>query len=221
MTAALAAAALVVSACSDSSPSGSSGGGVGQVDRVVMIGDSITVGSRSALQDEFESLGFGDIVIESQSSKRTASGSSSNPSGVAIARSLVESFAADGVATAGQVWVVALGTNDINQYSDVDRLTGVIDEMLSVVPVDVALIWVDTYGRDLTDGAALVNEVITERVGLRDDAAVARWSEVAADEGNLRIDGLHPGDQGALVFASTVGDAIRELLDLPQLSQRD
>lgn len=184
---------------------------VTDVDTVVMIGDSITVGSEPALTSAFQQLGFDEIVIQAQNSKRTAVSSSDNTSGVRIAEGLV-ALEPD-ADRSGELWVVALGTNDIDQYAEAD-IGAFVDEMLAVVPAESPLVWVDTYFRDRPDGAAAVNAVIRERVAARGNAVVAAWSGVAGGEGVLRSDGLHPGDDGTYAFAATVADAIVVLLDL-------
>jgi lysophospholipase L1-like esterase len=180
----------------------------GAIDSVRMIGDSITLASRPALEVAFEQLGFSSVVIESQTSKRTAVGSDSNASGVAIA-SLLAQIDDD---HSDELWVVALGTNDINQYSGRDEIAAAFEEILAVIPADSPLVWVDTYYRDQLDGAAEVNAVIESLIARRGNAAVANWSAVAADSDNLRTDGLHPRDSGTLVFAATIRDTVASLL---------
>ena len=79
----------------------------------------------------------------------------------------------------GELWVVALGTNDVNQYGEPDELAVAVDEMLDAVPDDVPLVWVDTYYRDQLEGAAMVNTVVADRLARRGNAVMARWSDAA------------------------------------------
>ncbi len=190
------------------------------IDTVVMIGDSITVASTPALQDVFESLGFETILIVAQQGKRAAVSFGDNPSGAAVARTLLDDVGtpADG-ATAqldddrtDELWIVALGTNDIDQYSDPSERVAAINEVLDAVPADVPLIWVDTYFRDRPDGAGEINDMVAARLRQRGNATIARWSEVADDEGNLRDDGVHPRDDGTLAFAGVVRDTVDAFL---------
>jgi hypothetical protein len=224
--------------------------GNSSIDTVVMIGDSITVGSKVELQAAYEALGFSTIMIQAQGGKRMAISFGDNASGVSIAEFLVgipaESVgdvdaeadtdgAEDGDAGAdidgaedgdadsdgaapidhsNELWVIALGTNDINQYANPAELAGIVNEMLSIVPAESGLIWVDTFWRAEPEATAGINSIIEDRVINRGDSAVAYWSAVADDEGNLRTDGVHPRDAGSLVFASTISDTIRTFLEL-------
>jgi len=196
--------------------------GTPEIDTLVMVGDSITVASMPALQDVFARLGFDNVIIEAQESKRTADGGQSNPSGVSIASGLVESIESgesaewddDPADHSNELWVVALGTNDINQYSDPVERAAAINEMLDAVPVEATVVWVDTYIRNRPDGTDEINDTIIDRVGRRGNSVIARWSAVADDDGNLRTDGVHPRDQGSIVFADTVADTISDLLQL-------
>jgi hypothetical protein len=99
------------------------------IDTVVMIGDSITVASAPALQAVYEQLGFDEIIIESKEGKRTALTFGSNPSGVDIASFIVNSPDRDDDHS-NELWVVALGTNDINQYGDAAERAAAINDLL-------------------------------------------------------------------------------------------
>jgi lysophospholipase L1-like esterase len=183
------------------------------IDTVVMIGDSITVASAPALQAVYEQLGFDEIIIESKQGKRTALTFGSNPSGVDIASFIVNSPDRDDDHS-NELWVVALGTNDINQYGDAAERAAAINEMLQTVPEESPLIWVDTYFKDQPEGADAMNDAISDRVLDRGNSTIARWSSVAADDGNLRDDGVHPREQGSAVFAGLIAATIVNFLEL-------
>jgi lysophospholipase L1-like esterase len=183
------------------------------IDTVVMIGDSITVASAPALQAVYEQLGFDEIIIESKQGKRTALTFGSNPSGVDIASFIVNSPDRDDDHS-NELWVVALGTNDINQYGDAAERAAAINEMLQTVPEESPLIWVDTYFKDQPEGADAMNDAISDRVLDRGNSTIARWSSVAADDGNLRDDGVHPREQGSAVFAGLIAATIVDFLEL-------
>lgn len=193
-----------------------------EIDTIVMIGDSITVGSTAALSEVYRQLGFQNVIIESMEGKRTVVGRESNPGGATLAEEVVEFIESEETDAGGgdptdhsnELWVVALGTNDIGQYSDAAEWAAAVNEMLDAVPDESPLVWVDTYFRDRPDGTDEVNAVIESRVGQRGNSIVARWSSVADLDGNLRNDGVHPRDQGTIVFANTVGAAIVDFFDL-------
>ncbi len=198
--------------------------GFTQIDTVVMIGDSITVASTPALEEMFARLGFENVLVQAEESKRTAVSTNSNPSGAAIADnliSLIESADAQGDGAgddpldhSNELWVVALGTNDIAQYSNPAERAAAVNEMLNAVPAESPLIWVDTYIRDRLESTAEMNDIIVDRVEQRGNSAIARWSAVAEDDGNLRDDGVHPREAGSVVFADTVGAAIADFFEL-------
>lgn len=197
--------------------------GADNIDTVVMIGDSITRASRAELNERFEQLGFADVMIQSQNSKRMAVSSSGNPSGVAIA----EFITGDGTVSADsddssdavdddhstELWVVALGTNDVNQYSSPDQIAAAVNEVIGSVPDGAPIVWVDTYYRDESEGANLINSIITDRLDRRGNAVVAPWSFFAVADGVLRVDGVHPSDSGKDVFAFVVADTVQAFLD--------
>jgi lysophospholipase L1-like esterase len=180
------------------------------IDSVVMIGDSITRGSIDALRTEFESLGFDNVAIEAENGKRMVASSVGNAGGSSVA----EFLAASGGDTdhAHEVWVVALGTNDIGQYAGADEIAAAVNEVIDAVPDDAALVWVDTYFRDRPEQTQLVNSIVRDRVSRRGDSVVAPWTAFATQEGVLSRDGVHPTTDGADVFAFVVADTVREFL---------
>jgi lysophospholipase L1-like esterase len=178
------------------------------IDTVVMIGDSITKGAIEALGERYELLGL-DHLIEAQNGKRIAVSSPDNASGVSIARFLADN--GDGDHT-DEVWVVALGTNDVGQYASPDEIAAVVNEILAAVPEDAALVWVDTYFRDRAEAAAELNAIVSDRVARRGDSVIAPWTSFAPSEGVLTGDGVHPTSDGADVFAFVVTDTVRAFL---------
>jgi lysophospholipase L1-like esterase len=178
------------------------------IDTVVMIGDSITKGATAALDERYELLGL-DHLIEAENGKRIAVSSPDNASGVSIAQFVTDN--GDGDHT-DEVWVVALGTNDVGQYASPDEIAAVVNELLDAVPDDAALVWVETYFRDRADAAAELNAIVRERVARRGDSVIAPWASFAPSEGVLTGDGVHPTSDGADVFAFVVTDTLRAFL---------
>jgi len=193
----------VISGANDSNADGAS-----DIDSVVMIGDSITKGSMPYLDERFGLLGL-DHVIESENGKRMAVSSQDNPSGAAVAAFLAGN--GDGDHT-DEVWVVALGTNDISQYASPDDIAAAVNEVLDAVPTDAALVWVDTYFRDRLEQTEAVNSIIRQRVERRGDSVIAPWTAFVVGDGVLTGDGVHPTNGGADVFAFVVTDTVRAFL---------
>lgn len=180
-----------------------------QVDSIVMIGDSITVGSTPYLEEQFALMGFGDVSINAQNGKRIGVSFGNNPSGSDVAQFIAASEDTDLEAT---LWVVALGTNDIGQYNGAEEIAVQIDEILEPIPEDAPMIWINTYYADRPDSTRDVNAAIEERMNDRGNSTIGRWNELAPTDGVLRSDGIHPGDEGAKVFAELVTTTVANFL---------
>lgn len=172
------------------------------VERAVMVGDSITVGSTPFLVEYFAAAGL-PIEISAQEGKRINVSSATNPSGTRVAAELAAAAASDG-SSQDELWVVALGTNDIGQYADQAGVEAEIRELLAVVPADAPLVWINTWFRDRPEITVEVNAAIETVMTERGNAAIGDWASVASTEGVLRTDGVHPNDIGAKVFADLV-----------------
>ena len=181
------------------------------ISSVVMIGDSITAASTEDLRTGFSSIGFDDVLIEAQQDKRMTTGTNSNPAGADIAAFIAGSDN-DG-AHDDELWILALGTNDINQYGTLDEIGAQVDEVLDAVPDDASVLWVDTYYAGSEGGDGEVNLVVADRLERRGDAAVVPWSAYGAGDGVMSGDGVHPSPLGRQVFAGLVVGAVSELLD--------
>lgn len=179
-----------------------------QIDTVVMIGDSITKGATKALDERYELLGLDQLIV-AENSKRMEVSAPDNPSGASIARFLTDN--GDGDHT-DEVWVVALGTNDVGQYDSADEIAAAVNEVLAAVPDDAALVWVDTYFRDRAEAEDELNAIVRDRVIRRGDSVIAPWSSFAPSDGVLTGDGVHPTSDGADVFAFVVTDTVRAFL---------
>ena len=109
-----------------------------------------------------------------------------------------------------EVWVIALGTNDVGQYNGAEDYTRLIDAMASMLPVEMPLVWVDVYRPEYLDASRLFNQLLGEYMDKRGNAVVAHWYDLAAapDQNILQHDHIHPNDSGTAVFASLVNDAI-------------
>lgn len=177
-----------------------------QVDSVVMIGDSITKGSTAALEQRYDQLELKHL-IQAENGKRMVVGVIDNPSGASIAR-----FLTDGSADhSNELWVVALGTNDIGQYASADQIAAAVNEVLDSVPPESPLVWVDTHFRDRSEPQDLLNSIVRERVARRGNGVVAPWSSFATPD-VLVGDGVHPTTDGQQVFAFVVTDTVRAFL---------
>lgn len=175
----------------------------GAIRTVGIIGDSITVGSERALVDAVEDLGLDVVSVDAASGRRLV-----EPGGVG---SGVEA-AARVAAYQPDVWVVALGTNDVANLGSVEEYAVAIDSVLREVPAGAPVVWVDVYVASADDASADFNRVLRRRLDDRGAATVVDWAERADDEGILR-DGVHPSEPGGEVFADLVASSVATWLE--------
>ena len=216
---ALGALALVAGACDDAGVDSVSGAATGtdpeggdgaqtasSAETVAMIGDSITFMSTDALRAGLSGTGLDVVAIDAQVGRRITAGEDGQPyPGTDIVEFIANSDPPD-------VWVIALGTNDIGQYSDSGEFAAQVQALLDLLPSAAPLVWVDTWDAARPDETGLVNETLRSMLDGRDDALVADWSSHADDEGVVTFDGVHPTPEGILVFAQVVADGVDALL---------
>jgi lysophospholipase L1-like esterase len=165
---------------------------------VGIIGDSITVGSEEAVVAAVEALGVEVVAVDAASGRRLVADGTVG-SGVDAARRVA--------AVDPDVWVVALGTNDVPNLEAQEDYAVAIDRMLREVPEDVPLVWVDVYVEWDETATAAFNRVLRDRVDARGSTVVVDWAARAAAEDLLR-DGVHPTERGGLVFADLVAAGV-------------
>ncbi len=176
-----------------------------RVRSVAMIGDSITKLSEKALQSVFTAQGIADAKIDAQVSRRikVGNGKSEPLNGERVLDDLLAA------GTDPDVWVVALGTNDVSSY-DAAELGGLIDEMLGRLPDGVPTVWIDVYLPDRRDDTERFNTVLRDRIVDRAKTSIGSWSAVASADPKALISGdrIHPSDAGEVAFAALVGNAV-------------
>lgn len=170
---------------------------------VVMIGDSITVASAPGLEAVAEDLGVA-LTIHAEVGRRITVGN--DPlAGIDV----LEDVLNDGLP---DLFVIALGTNDIGKYATEAEYAAQIRQLLSLVPSGAPIAWVNTYLRDQPEDSALFNAALISTLSVRGNATIARWSNIATEEGILS-DGIHPTDDGTVEFTELVGEEIANWLD--------
>lgn len=174
---------------------------------VAMVGDSITVASTAELETALVALDLEVLLIDAQVGRRMTVGER----GRLVPGSDVVQYVS-GVLEP-QLWVVALGTNDIGQYPDVDRVAEQVADILAHIPAGVLVVWVDTWVRDRPDQARAVNDAIRAVVGRRPAALVVDWATHATADGVLSGDGVHLTDGlGRQRFAEVVAAGVETLI---------
>lgn len=212
----LTAVVLAVAGCSDSSgstaddPTGEDRGAEGFGDgtpSVVVVGDSITFMSSDLIREELTAAGVEVLEINAQVGRRMLVGVSG---GVPYSGVDIIDFIANGT-NPPDLWVVALGANDVGSYTGVDRYAEVIAELVSHVPDGAPIVWVDTWHRNERERAEQLNEAARSVLDDRDDTLVVPWSDHGEDEGIIEPDGVHPTPAGSRLFAELIAQGVRDL----------
>jgi lysophospholipase L1-like esterase len=171
-----------------------------------MIGDSITQGSRQALEFAMAAGGYPAPVIDADDGRRIATGD--DPlRGTQVLSNLM---AMDIRPT---VWVIALGTNDAGSYQDRAAYAALVDEMLILLPPASPVVWIDVYRPDVGEHVTMFNDALAERVGARPASAIGSWFAIASakEQQVLRGDRVHPNVDGQRAFAELVMSTVSRL----------
>ena len=174
------------------------------VDTVAMVGDSITVGSTEELDEAFAGIGFPDVEIDAQSGRRMIEGD-----GITSGLDGIAAVLADGAEP--DLWVVALGSNDVANYAP-EEYPAAINELLAAIPDDVPVVWVDCYLTNYEDESMAFDATLREVLAERGNATVVDWAAVAPEDGVL-ADNVHPSGFGRTEFARRVADGVTAWTD--------
>ncbi len=216
------AAALVgLAACGDpprgyfadsTTPGGTTpdGGTQPVVRSVVMVGDSITKAGTDELNSVFASAGVTDVRIDAEVGRRIEVGNGKG-GGPLSGQNTVYNLMAEGLTP--DVWIIALGTNDVGSYPSAEAYGQLIDSLIQMLPKDSPLAWVNVDRPQYEDDTTVFNQVLAERITARGNATVADWFSVASDPNAdlLRSDDLHPNNDGQQAFALVTVAALDRL----------
>ncbi len=179
--------------------------------RVWVVGDSLTVGSDTALRSGLTRLGV-DYVVDGVGARRVSVNAlPAARSGVLAARSIR--------ATSGEAdcWVVALGTNDINSgVTTPTRAQATIAEMLTEIPTPARVWWVNIDFRAI-EGAGVDYPAMTQMFNAalaQRDAADARfrvidWYTLAQSHPEWFADAVHVTSAGYSARGELIVNSLR------------
>lgn len=179
-----------------------------RINSVAIVGDSITEASAEELREAFGHAGVDDVFIDGQASRRIEVGSGSDGiSGIRAIEGMLE------LDIEPSAWVIGLGTNDVGGLGSAAECAALIDEIIALLPSDVPLVWVNVYRPGEPEQTELFNDVLADRLDERGAATIADWFSIASDPelDVLRGDNLHPNDEGQVVFAELVAQALQRL----------
>ncbi|MEQ8833805.1 MAG: acyltransferase family protein [Miltoncostaeaceae bacterium] len=148
---------------------------------VLMVGDSVMLGARGAVERHLGRRAVVDAAVSRQF-----------PEGADTVRGRLRGL------PRGTPVVLHLGTNGVVPG---DGLTGLLRELSGVPRVVLVNVRVDRPWEED------VNRALTEAAARRDNVVLADWSTVAAGD-DLLADGVHTNPRGARLYARTIADAL-------------
>lgn len=174
---------------------------------VAVIGDSIALSAEPLVTGALEAFRLDVVAYDAVQSRRMVNGSNAVPSG----RNAIREVLAAGEDP--DLWVVALGTNDVGAFTGREAWQIAVDELMAEIPDDADVVWVDTWVGYLDEHAVDFNDALRDEVRWRDDVWVLDWHGRAVDEGVIAEDGVHLTESGRLEFARLINDGLRYIYD--------
>ena len=176
---------------------------------VAVVGDSLTVSAADEIEVALDSIGLDVIAVDAMESRRITQGGSSLPPGTSAVEGILEGLAIGGEP---DLWVIALGTNDVASAGSLDGFRPGMRELLDLIPPDVPVIWVDLWITDRPDSIRQANRMIRAELRQWDGgSAVVDWFAHGDDDGVITSDGVHLTDLGQRLFASSIADTVDEM----------
>ncbi len=161
---------------------------------MAIVGDSLTISYWGGLPASFKAQSFGPFQMEARSARRTTVALTGSTSGIdGVRRIRASGFDPP-------LWVVALGTNDMNITVKTPGATdAIINTMLDEIGPGRRVVWVNVYARGSLANSQAFNARLAAIAVQRPMMTVADWySLVAAHPSWLVADGVHPNATGAL-----------------------
>lgn len=174
---------------------------------VAVVGDSIALSAEPYVTGALEGLGVDVVVYDAVQNRRMVNGSGAVDSGRNAVRDVVE------WGVEPDLWLVALGTNDVGALTGRDAWQIAVDEFMAEIPDDADVVWIDTWVEPLDEHAIDFNDALRDELRTRDDVWVLDWHGRAGEEGLIVADGVHLTEAGRIEFARLVGEGLRFIYD--------
>ena len=172
-----------------------------------VVGDSLTLSARDEIEAYLEGIGIEVLAVDAAENRRMSRGSNPSPGVDAVER------IAGAEAPAPELWVIALGTNDVGALSAGDQFASDVADVVDAIPAGAPILWVDFWIRDRRDAVVAANEVLRAALAGRADTAVADWFSHGDDAGIVTTDGVHLTGDGQYMFAATIAAATVDMFD--------
>lgn len=171
---------------------------------VAVIGDSLTVSAHDQIVDAFANADANVVGFDALDGRRMVNGTANRPGGLAALQAAV----ADSSITP-DVWVIALGTNDVAAQISPEQLATDIAALLG--EVDAPVVWIDVFVGAFTERSADFARQIRGIAAQRSDVVVGDWYHEALDPDMLVDDQVHLTDAGKDRFAAVMVDTVRRV----------
>lgn len=169
---------------------------------VAVVGDSLTLSAAEEIDAAMASADIRVLTVDGAENRRMIRGGGEVPSGSSAIEAILDE-------AQPELWVIALGTNDVGAQVGADAFREEMVELLTQLPSDAPVIWVDLWIRDRDDQIVVANRVIRSELGRRRAfAAVVDWHTRADAEGIITGDGVHLTTDGQQLFADSIVEAI-------------
>ena len=178
---------------------------------VALIGDSTSYAYFDGLPASLVDERWGPFQLEVRSARRTLVTSSIATSGIDAVRRI----RAGGFDPA--VWIIALGTNDINIVGDTPgEAVTLINTMLDEIGANHRVAWVNIYSRFDPVTSRAFNDALNAVAGSRSQLTVIDWYTLAAAHPEwFNPDGVHNTLTGAVARNAFVAHAAAAHVCLP------
>jgi lysophospholipase L1-like esterase len=182
-----------------------SGGARSSPSTVAVVGDSLTVSAEQEILAALTADGLDVLAVDGLESRRMTHGGTALPPGTSAIEDIQRLVTPD-------LWVIALGTNDVASVGSADGFRAEMRELLELLPDDAPVVWVDLWIRDRETAISEANRLIRAELRTRrGGAAVVDWFSHGTEDGVITGDGVHLTDAGRQLFASSIAAAIDEL----------
>lgn len=169
---------------------------------VAVVGDSLTVAATEEITQSLTTAGVRVVVVDAQQNRRMVTGGPGLRSGVSAIEDVLAEHDPD-------LWVVALGTNDVGSGSGPDRFVDDLRETIATIPATAPLVWVDVWIRDRVDEVVEANGLLRRELGRRPATTrVVDWHSWGTVDGTIVGDGVHLTTDGEQRFAGAITDAV-------------
>lgn len=181
-------------------------GSPSEVTTGLVVGDSLTVSAAAEIRAALGAEGLEVVDVDALEGRRIARGTV-EPGVDAVLRLRLAGADPD-------LWILALGTNDVGAQVDRETMRADIAEILRLIPQDADVLWVDTRVEYRADGSVAANALLRQQAVFDPRVEVVDWHAVGEEEGVLVADGVHLTPTGRARFAAALTDAVGEHYDV-------